>query len=338
MENDPDYFFDKTIAVGSRIVGSAVSSNSALTVAEKPDLQFFPEGGELVNAVISKVAFKAINTNGLGISVKGTIVDNANNPVSTFVSAHLGMGTFYFLPEEGKTYKANVVFGDGTRGTFSLPAAQSKGILLAVKDTLGKMSVEVRSNKPYFEENLNKNISIVIYGSGTVNTVSTKLDSRRLSLDIPNSQFPSGVLQVTLFSETGEPLSERLLFLKNPDLVNLTLTGNKSSYNKREKVSFTLNAKDKGVGTSGHFSVAVIDENKIPFDENDETTILTYLLLTSAVKGYIEQPNYYFINDSHQTAADLDALMLTQGYRRFTWKKLLSDENVKFSYEPEKNL
>lgn len=337
MQNAPEYFFYKTIAIGSAMnTGMAVNTSSVSD--SKADVQFFPEGGELISAMISKVAFKSIGTNGLGLNVKGVIVDNTNNQVASFASSHLGMGTFYLQPEEGKTYKAKVTFSDGTKGSFDLPAVASKGIALAVKDTMGKISVEIRSNKAYFQENLNKNISIVIYGSGMVNTVNTKLDSRRLSMDIPNSQFLTGVVQVTLFSQTGDPLSERLLFLKNPDMVDLTLTSKKSTYARRERVSFTVAAKDKGNDAEGHFSVSVIDESKVPVDENNETTILTYLLLNSELRGYIEQPNYYFLQNTDQTAADLDALMLTQGYRRFTWKQLQADRDAVFTFTPEKTL
>ncbi|HTK20905.1 MAG TPA: TonB-dependent receptor, partial [Mucilaginibacter sp.] len=213
-----------------------------------------------------------------------------------------------------------------------------KGIALALKDTLGKLSIEIHSNKAYFQENLNKNISLVIYGSGFLNTVSAKLDNRRLSMDIPNTQFPSGVVQVTLFSQTGDPLSERLIFIKNPDMVDLALTSNKTTYDKREKISLALSAKDKGNAAEGHFSVAVIDENQVPVDENNETTILSYFLLTSQLRGHIEQPNYYFLKNTDQTAADLDVLMLTQGYRRFTWKKLMNERDSAFAYTPEKAL
>lgn len=337
MQNAPEYFFDKTIAIGSAM-NTAMPVNTSPVNNNKADLQFFPEGGELIAAMISKVAFKSIGTTGLGLNVKGVIVDNTNHQVASFASAHLGMGTFYLQPEEGKTYKAKVTFADGTKATFDLPAVAGKGIALAVKDTLGKLSVEIRSNKAYFQENLNKSISLVIYGSGSVNTVNTKLDSRRLSMDIANSQFPSGVVQVTLFSQTGEPLSERLSFLKNQDMVDLTLTSKKNTYAKRERVGFTVAAKDKGNDVEGHFSVSVIDESKVPLDENNETTILTYLLLNSELRGYIEQPNYYFLQNTDQTAADLDALMLTQGYRRFTWKQLQNDRDVAFTYAPEKTL
>ena len=339
MQNSPDYFFDQTIPIGS-IVNKGISENSPRSAkVQKGDIQFFPEGGELVTSLVSKVAFKAIGANGAGTNVKGVIVDNANKEVTKFASTHLGMGVFMLEAEEGKTYKAKVTFADGTQNTVDLPAPMSKGIVLMATDTLDKISLEIRSNKAYFTENINKDLNLVIYCGGLVSTVSTKLDSRRLNMDIPHSQFASGIVKITLFSQNGEPLSERLVFLQNPDLLKLAISSDKASYQKRERVQINVNAKNKtGVGTDGHFSVSVIDESKVPVDENNETTILSYLLLTADLRGYVEQPGYYFAHNTSETRAALDALMLTQGYRRFTWKQLLGDNSAKFAFAPEKTL
>jgi hypothetical protein len=146
-------------------------------------------------------------------------------------------------------------------------------------------------------------------------------------------------VQVTLFSATGEPLNERLAFVQNADGLKLGINTEKQSYGTRQKVKLNLNAKDAtDKPVVGSFSVAVIDETKVPVDETAETTILSELLLTSDLKGYIEKPNYYFTNPTEQTQAELDALMLTQGYRRFVWKQLLGDVSRRILSQAEKSL
>ncbi len=332
MQNAPEYFFNKFITIGANASGMATAQKKA-----KADIQFFPEGGDMITSLVSKVAFKAIGTSGMGLNAKGTIIDNTNVQVATFVSNKLGMGSFYIMPEDGKTYKAKVTFANGAQSTIDLPAAAAKGITLQVKDTLNNVAVEIRCNKPYFAENQNKDVNLVIYSGGLVSSVNTKLDNRRMGINIPKSQFSSGIMQITLFSQEGEPLSERLIFLQNPDLLNIAVSSDKTSYKTRDRVAINVNAKSKDVAASGFFSVAVIDESKVPFDDNNETTILSYLLLTSNLKGYIEQPNYYFANKTDQLHSELDNLVLTQGYRRFTWKKLLNGDKP-FTYTPEKVL
>lgn len=324
MENNgTEYFFDKKIPIGSVTDGPAAADNTA-GQAQKADIQFFPESGSLITGVQSKVAFKAIGPDGLGVNVKGTIIDNSNTEVAKFESAHLGMGSFFMAPEADKTYKAKVTYANGSQAVVDLPKPEAKGIMLAVIDSANKFTVEIVTNKAYFQENLNKDLNLLIYAGGMVNSVKTKLDNRILGLDVKKDQFPAGVTQVTLFSQTGEPLCERLVFIQNTGL-NVAVKSDKTTYPKDEKVQINVNAKNsQGGASNGHFSVSVTDETIVPVDENNERTIMTDLLLTSALKGYIEQPNYYFINPTNATRSDLDILMLTQGYRRFTWDKLMT--------------
>ena len=332
-----DYFFDKSISVGS--INNLANTVSTAT-AGQPSLQFFPEGGNLVDDIKSRLAFKAIGPDGSGEEVKGVVVDNNNNEVVKFASSHLGMGVFEIFPEEGKTYKAKLTYANGTQNIVPLPVADAKGIVLAVNnDDPDKIAIEVRANRAYYKENLNKDLNIILYWGGSVRTIKTKLDNEVLGLDMPKSNFRTGILQVTLLSQTGEPLSERLAFIQNQDLLSLSVNTDKPAYARAEKVHIKLNAKtNDNQAATGYFSVSVVDENKVPEDDNKENTILSDLLLTSDLKGYVEQPNYYFANVTSQTRANLDALMLTQGYRRFVWKQLLNDNPVANTYQPERYL
>jgi hypothetical protein len=116
--------FEQLIPIGSFNYPSPDSK----AIENKADLQFFPEGGDLVYGLNSKVAFKAINTSGLGLSVKGALIDNEGKTITSFSSTYLGMGFFNLTPEEGKTYKADVTFADGTQHTFNLPTPVASGI------------------------------------------------------------------------------------------------------------------------------------------------------------------------------------------------------------------
>ncbi|MDO3640741.1 carboxypeptidase regulatory-like domain-containing protein [Mucilaginibacter sp. L3T2-6] len=146
-------------------------------------------------------------------------------------------------------------------------------------------------------------------------------------------------MQFTLFSPFGEPLNERLAFINNNDQLKLDIDA-KESYAARQKVNIKLTVKNKNYKkiTAGSFSVAVTDETKVPVNEPGENTILSNLLLTSELKGAIEQPNYYFTNVTKKTNADLDVLMLTQGYRQFSWKKVLTESLPTTAFKPEKAL
>ena len=338
-----DDFFDRTIAIGS-LTGTRVPESFVnlpiKTPAEKPGIQFFPEGGNLVNGIGSKVAFKSVNGGGQGINVKGVVIDAGNKEVCKFESVHLGMGCFYLKPGGGEPYRAKVTYPGGMEDMVDLPKPDTSGITLSVNnDSIPKASVTIEANPAYYQENKNKRYTLLIYSGGMATTVACKLDSPVITLDILKRRLHSGITTVTLFSPADEPLCERLLFVQNYDQLYLNINGDKTTYAKREKVNIKLTALNRaGDPSEGHFSLSVIDESKAPVDENNERTIFTDLLLTDDLKGYIERPNYYFSDTGANVGKNLDILMLTQGYRRFTWKQVLNNDSTHLAYQPEKAL
>lgn len=315
-----------------------VTNNFPLeTIQPGIDVQFFPEGGTMINGVRTRVAVKAVKPDGLGIDVKGTIVDNTGAAVADFTSQHLGMGYFNIQPENGKTYKANLKFADGSQTTYDLPNAREEGINLSVTNTNpDNLNIRVAANDPYFKKNEGKTIYVVAQSNNIIcYAAQTTLKTQAFNADIPKTKFPTGIVQVTIFSATGAPLSERIAFIEHKDQLALSLKSDKASYNIKQKVKMVATAKNKTAPVEGSFSVAVIDETKVPFNEDIETTILTYLLLTSDLKGFIEKPNYYFVHNDDKTAADLDVLMMTQGYRRFSYKNIIAEKYPQLSFLPE---
>jgi len=335
-----DNIFEQTIPVGAVHAQKVPERNTVKAVVTKPDLQFFPEGGQLIAGVPSKVAFKAAGVNGLSIGLKGTITDNSGKTVSHFEPAHLGMGYFELKPEEGKTYKANVIFADGSKSDVDLPLPKPKGIVLTVNnDSIPNTAVKVEANAAYYNENKGKDFNLLIYSGGATVSVQFKLDSPVVSLNIIKRLLQTGVARLTLSSPTSEPLCERLFFIQNYDQLGLSVYSNKTTYTAKEKVSIKLNARNRAdSGVMGHFSVSVTDESKVPVDENTEKTILTNLLLTSDLKGFVEQPGYYFASATDETRKNLDLVMLTNGYRKFEWKQIPEANTSSFAYLPENGL
>jgi len=304
------------------------------------DAQFFPEGGYLITGIQSRVAFKAIKPDGLGIDSKGTIVDNSGKVVANFSSQHLGMGVFILTPENGKTYKANFTFADGSQSSFDLPNVRAEGINLSVnsgaKDSIG---IKITANDGYFQKNQGRTFYVMAQSGGVVcYAAQTVLRNNNYSAYIAKSKFPTGILQITVFSSKGTPLSERVIFIQNNDQLNLTMKTDQSTYSRKQKMRVLVSAKNNTAPSEGNFSVSVINESIVPYDDDDAPTILSQLLLTSDLRGYIEKPGYYFNHHDEKSVDDLDALMLTQGYRRFTYKNLLADKIPPIAFLPEQGI
>ncbi|GAA4807249.1 TonB-dependent receptor plug domain-containing protein [Olivibacter ginsenosidimutans] len=299
------------------------------------NVQFFPESGDLVGGMPSRVAFKAIGENGLGISISGTIVDEQNQSLITFNSVHAGMGSFMLTPETGKKYQAKVTFPNGETKNCPLPEVKSSGYILSVYPQEANDTIMVRIMSS--ADRLKQPVQLVAQMDGEIFYAAELNVVRPLtSLYVPLEQHQSGIVQFTLFHE-GQATNERLTYIPRPDTLVVKLNGLADAVKPRsESVLDFLVTDVAGKPIVSNLSMAVIDESQVPVKEEKRSTILSQLLLQANLKGYIEDPNYYFTNISNERLDHLDLLLMTQGYRRFVWKDLLQGKIGKPTYPAEK--
>ena len=331
-----DYFYDQRVNIGG-IAPGALLPSAATT---NPDVQFFPEGGELVAGIRSKVAFKAIGVSGAGENIKGSVTDNEGTVAAEFESTHAGMGIFALVPQPGKIYTAKITLKDGRTFAVALPKVQEEGYTLSVNNARkDSIFIKVTANSKTFQAKQNSSFFIIGQSNGAVYyTAEGTLKSPVFGTGISKERFPSGIVQFTLFADGG-PVCERIAFIKSNDTLKIDLTSANKTYPKRGEVKLDFSAKnDAGTPIAGSFSIAVINESRVGADENAEGSIFSHLLLTSDLKGFVERPNYYFVDTTPAKLAELDVLMLTQGYRRFEWKQIIAAPDTRILNKPEKAL
>ncbi len=348
-----DFFFQKQLTIWQQQPYSSINENNVQALSSISDIQFFPEGGDLVENIESRVAFKGVNKWGKGVPIEGFVLDNAKDTITMFQAAHLGMGYFTFLPEKGKTYQAFVKQPDGTFLQKNLPQALAQGYVMLVDNTSfkDKIRVYVKNSSPKPVDQA-KPLAILVQQRGSVCMVGKNSEaSASFVATIPKSSIPDdGIVQITLFSPEGQPLCERLVFHQANKQLKLSITPDKESYRPREKVTLTLEAKDaEGKPVKGNFSLAVTDGTQVAEDLYEEN-LLTNLLLTSdvrdkeaslstwALRGTVEDPAYYFDPNQQEARLHLDVLMLTQGWRRFAWADILADAQAKLAFPIETGL
>ncbi|WP_017257224.1 Plug domain-containing protein [Pedobacter arcticus] len=303
------------------------------------DVQFFPEGGNLVQDVRSKVAFKALGADGLGKAIAGYVQDNNGEKLALINTRNLGMGIFSLTPKAGKTYEAVVKFEDGSERNIKLPTVLAEGATLSIMSSQAdSITVKVAVNNGFLQQNLNKFFTVVAQNSGNIlYTASSKITSLAFSAKLDRSRFISGINQFTLFDENMQPIAERLIFIPPTDTIGLAINTDKTTYTQRSKATLSIKSTgSNGLPVMGAFSIAVVDAGKVNIPNDEEESIFTNLLLTSDIKGYVEKPNYYLSNITESKTIDTDVLMLTQGWRRFNWKNLNVPQ--KDTFKPEKTL
>ena len=277
------------------------------------DVGFYPEGGSLLQGIGSRIAFKALNSDGSVANVEGAVYDNWGNEILQFKTDHSGMGSFMLFPEEGKSYYVACTNDSRQSKRFELPAALSTGYAISVNN-LQKDRIHVSVLKT-IPDNSRDTLYLLAHVRGTVCYVA-QWDAGRDFISLPKNQFPSGVLHLILFDAKLNPVSERLAFIhKDDDQVHVSFRSDMEAFVPRSPVNSRVTLTDSdGNPLQGSFSVSVTDDHAVTPDT--AANILTHLLLTSDLRGHIDNPSAYF-GDDIPSAWALDLLMLTQGWRRY---------------------
>ena len=188
------------------------------------------------------------------------------------------------------------LFADGSTAVPDLPKIETGGINLSLDNTNADiLKIRLQSDSAFLKQYKDKTFFILAKSGGVICFgAKTQLQNQVYTANVAKSKFPTGIVQVTLFIADGEPVSERIAFIQHNDQLKLSLNTEQPVYTTRQRVKININAKKNDQPDIGNFSLTVVDDSKVPFDENAETTIMSYLLLTSDIKGYIEKPNYYF--------------------------------------------
>jgi hypothetical protein len=327
MKNfDADNFFEKPITV----VNLSQQPDKAALAASDFDVQFMPEGGNLVEGLNSKVAVKVTANNGKGVDYRGAIVDQSNDTVARFTSFKMGIGTFLFTPAAGKTYKAVVKIGTRS-ATKPLPAVNTRGYVIQAEDkgATWDITVNSKSNDP------SERLFLLLHTSGSVQAAAELVmanSSGRYSID--KSKLAEGVNQLTLFNAQRQPVCERLIFKRPAKQLKINAKTDVALYDKRQKVNLdvsTLDETSKSLASSLSVSVYRVDT----LQRTDEAGINSFVWLSADVKGIVESPDYYFKDDSRETNLAVDNLLLAQGWRTFNWADATTPKKLSFQFAPE---
>lgn len=303
---------------------------------DKVSVRFFPEGGHLVEGVPSIVAFKAESRDSGSISVSG-VVRRQNGEIATELSTlHDGMGCFSYTPLPGERSEAEIEY-NGKTYRFRLPEALPSGYVLTVSQRDSLLDVRVFRNSSTSRDTVGLFVSHQGVSLLWRPLPFSKGDGELLRFR--TSDFPDGILQLSLLDRTGQIISERLVYLMpRSEGVRLTASPDRSYYSPYSAARWHLEARDSsGRPLETTLSVSVRSMLRSDYQEYDNT-IYTDLLLTSDLKGYIHQPGYYFADRSRERLQALDLLLLVHGWRKYDLSRMVSTPPAQPVYLPEKQL
>jgi hypothetical protein len=308
---DTSFFFNKAIRVIS-------NRNNTDTIPQSlsVSLKFFPEGGDAISGEQNTIAFKAVFNNGLPFEFEGQI---KNKKTGEFVQAintkHDGMGTFNIEMVPDEAYYAEWVDNNKAKQQTDLPIGKRNGVLLKVVQ---------QNNKLWFNV-VNKLATDTLHVIGYMHQEIICKAKLPLAFGesftglIPMDSLPSGIMQLTVFNSDWHPFAERVSYIHNKNnFISPAIIIQKKGTQKRENNIIEIQMPDS---IPTNMSIAITDAD---FNSDKNTSnIMTNLLLTSDIKGVINNPAYYFNNNGDSVKVnEIDLVMLTNGWRRYNWNNL----------------
>ena len=280
------------------------------------DVQFFPESGKLVHGFRNKIGFKAVGLDGKGRKIYGDVFNEKGIKVTDFTSNHLGMGYFSVIPDSSSTYHAKVSLSEKEFSSFrvSLPNVVASGSVLSAVKVKDKLRLYVASNE------LKGHVYIKASCRGTdYYMVEGPLREGYLVSELPSANLPEGIIVLTLLDNDKKPIAERLYFNESErHKLDVLLATDKPFYSTREETKLSIQVMDKdSIPKNVGMSVKVI--KKEPWHKEANGNIRSYFLLSSELRGVVEEPGYYFDEENLSRSIDLDALLLTQGWRNYKY-------------------
>ncbi len=305
---------------------SETNYSSDLKNVIQTDLSFFPEGGDAITGVSNKIAFKANDQYGRPVKIKGEVRNGKGDVVDKLEVIHDGMGYFFIKPQPGETFKATWEDEKGIKHKTDLPAIRNSGISIQITVSGTKRIFSI-SSAPASTSTL-KSVHIIgtMYQQPVFNITKEIKDGKSEGI-IPTESLPSGILTITVFDNDWNPLAERITYVNNEEYIfRPEMTVQHWGLNKRARNEIEISVPDN---LYANLSVSITDAG-IDYDSSDN--IISHLLLSGELKGKINNPAHYFLNKSDSITRQLDLVMLTHGWRRFDWEKVLNGQFPKIIY------
>src|SRR5450631_110754 len=325
----PECFFEKAI----RIINPLnLQSDSSIVKIKRYDIQFFPEGGNLVQNIQSKLAFRITDAYGRGLDCEGFLMNANGDTVLNFRPKHLGLGNFLFTPAAGQSYKALIRFPGGEEVTKGLPNVYAQGWVMSLsKRSDGQLAVTLHVSPGQDAGS----VHLFIHGSHSALPVKTGVFvNQNAEFLLSPDELEEGVSQITAFDKTGQPVCERLYFKYPEKKLSISAT-TQQEYGTRQKIDVELSVIDEP-GKPAHAGLSMAVYRLDSLQDVDESNIENYLYLTSEL-GVFESPGYYFQDNGKGRVEDMENLLLTHGWRRFNWKNIIPLKPMLVEFSPEYN-
>lgn len=294
---------------------------------KKVNVNFYPEGGKFVRGLPGRMAFSVTDKNGAGIKAAcqfkkdGTFI---GHPVETNEDGRAVIET----GADNSGLELVIQTAAGYKKTVELPSPEESGCSLVADMTDGdSITIKLSCTPNLYRQG----VGIVWLNRGHLyDCKESILSENGLCLRFGCGDRRGGVNQIAVIDKHGEILASRMVFVyPSNDMSEISFQIPDTTLSRNIKLvartvpnsCFSMSVTDASSQTGGWYG-----------------NIATWHLLTSDIKGYIKNPEYYFESDDSEHRRNADLLMLVQGWKRYDLKMMEGKANFNLLHPVEKSL
>ena len=322
-----------TILVDDGGITESISKRIPI-VLKKVKLSFYPEGGQLVSGISSRVYFEAMTMLDKPADVEGHIVDDHGVVVEKFKTYHFGLGRLDFKPATGRKYFAKVTKPEGVTEEFSLALPLEQGCVLRSYDDLEGQLTDLRVSVQCTEKKTVQVVAVVrenVLDAALVEVIPGQPAVVYLKSKDEKLNRAQGIARVTVLdAENKNPLAERIIYRNRRNGLQINIEADRDQYTPRAQVALKLKTTDElGTPVSAQLALSVVDDTVISYADDKTGHLLARTFLEPEVPGEIEEPNFFFDLEEEKSALSLELLMGTRGWRKFDWRPVFAPPRPK---------
>jgi len=273
-------------------------------------IQFYPEGGYLVERLTSKVGFEIKDLEGTAIKATGVLYEN-DMVIDTLRSNSTGLGSFSICPKPSKKYYVKLLGSEQESISNDLPAALKYGTVLTAGTAIAENDFRL-----HLEANNNQKVHVLVHNFADVflhtNLIlaANKTQNIRFKLD----SVPIGLNAVTILDSNYRPMAERIFFAHYDQLNQTDLYTDKNEYSTRDQVNLKLNVTGKSKAPlTALVSVSCTQANRISVANNQN--IIDYFYLQQHLKSLPNRPmGLKYVDQDY-----LNDVLLVKTWSRYKW-------------------
>ena len=241
-------------------------------------VRFYPEGGNLVAGIPTRIGFTAFNKWGIPVDMEGSVLNQNGEAVTPVKTLTRGLGLFSVTNTGQSKFKLLLKTGTEQGQSFELPVPLADGLAISV----AKSDTDFIYTNLIFQDKQKHPVSLIITHGNSVYWAADMDINGTGRLKLPSDQLPHGINLLSVFSKEGNLLAERLVFKDNKQALKISVLPEKTKLQSKEKMLVKVQLTDEHNNpVSGSVAVSVFDR----FTESpDRVLIDDFLQLESEVE------------------------------------------------------